>query len=204
MRGKATIVVLLVLGLVAMFGAIIMASQPIPMGSDGNPLPAPTISWTAILSFFGSGSIIASFLTLYAKIKPILDVLRRQFPEWQIPNFPDLPLPPAPPPTPVVPVMPVSPASQPVGSWFVDDAIAIVTATMNYAKHRNDPGAARAWFVAVMTELQEIAGLNSPAVAAALNVLANAIMSVWFPAPRPTIVPTPAPTPAPAVVPPKA
>jgi hypothetical protein len=152
---------LAVVALIALGGAFAFsASTPMTMGADGSE-PTAAIPWATLLSAIGFSSLggaFASISAFWAKVQPIVAPIIHTV-------------------NPGVPVLPAD-VSKPV-----TDAIELVKASLAYEANKADKNAQRRMILAAITEISDVAGMESPAVAAALNQLLTSAVNVWVPAP---------------------
>ena len=158
MSNKTLAIVLAVAGL-SIFGASALLPIPQPtVGADGSTVTGAAISWPEALRLLGGGSIGASVLALWAKIQPFAAPIIHTI-------NPALPLPPA-----------------DLGKTGTD-TIEFVQAALAYASKRDDKNLQRRAVLAAITEIGDMAEMESPSVAAALNALLSAATNVWLPVP---------------------
>jgi len=159
--------ILLVVGLV-LFCVAVSVPPPAPpvVGADGSSQTASAIQWSqivaAILNLLGGGSIAGAIGAFWGKwggaIQQVVHVVS---PNVQGPS--------------TVPVV------DGIGKG-VADSIELLQAAMAYAKNKSDKTQLRRLALAAITELNDVVGVESPAVATQLNALLIALTNDWVPA----------------------
>lgn len=158
MSNKTLAVILAVAG-VLVFGLAVSMPAPHPVvGADGSDPVGTVIPWTDLLKALGGGSILTSILAFWGKIQPFAAPIIHTI-------NPALPLPPA-----------------DLGKTGTD-TIEFVQAALAYASKRDDKNLQRRAVLAAITEIGDMAEMESPSVAAALNALLSAATNVWLPVP---------------------
>lgn len=154
---KVVALVAAIVGMACVVGATVVAQQPPVVGAG----PAPvgfTLPWATVLGLFGSGSFLTSLFALWQKVQPVV-----------LPNFPNIQFPtPSPGPAPVIPKV-------------IADGVELIDAAKGYYAKQDDKVAQRRLALATLNELQDMAELQSPEIAAVLNQLGTVIMSKWYP-----------------------